>query len=152
MPHQFVNLLKIYHEAKAREADVLIFQTGGNDSAYEREEGNHLVPIEKFRKNLEKIIKKAKNLSDKIVFIGFKNVDEKKTMPVAWRDIYYKNENIRKYNETTKEICAKNNVLFLDIFGTLNMQDLADGLHPNTNGHEKLYQKVKSFLLEYKLI
>ena len=145
-------LARFENEAKIRQADVLIFQTGGNDAAYEHKEDNYLVSPDKFKKNLEKIIERAKKITDKIVFIGFKNIDETKTMPVSWREIYYSNENIKKYNEAMKGVCAENKVLFLDVFGVLDVQDLDDGLHPNAEGHNKLFQKVKSFLLENKII
>ncbi len=39
-------------EAKVRNADALIFQTGGNDAAYEHTSDNFLVSADKFRKNL----------------------------------------------------------------------------------------------------
>lgn len=68
-------LARFENEAKIREADILIFQTGGNDAAYEHQEGNHLVSPDKFKANIEEIIKRAKQITNKIVFIGFKNVD-----------------------------------------------------------------------------
>jgi lysophospholipase L1-like esterase len=145
-------LARFESEAKIRNVDALIFQTGGNDAAYEHEPDNHLVVPDKFRLNLEEIIKRAKNITANILFIGFKNCDESKTMPVSWRDIYYTNQNIKTYNQIMKEVCQKNNVLFLDVFGILDNNDLADGLHPNTTGHEKIFRKVKDFLVENKWI
>lgn len=139
-------------ETKIRGADVLIFQSGGNDAAYEREEDNFLVPFDKFKENIEEIIKRAKKITDKIVFIGFKNVDETRTKPVLWRDIYYKNENIKRYNDAMKDICVKNKVLFLSIFGLLSNGDLDDGLHPNVDGHKKIFEAVQKFLTEKKII
>ncbi len=135
-------------EAKIREANILIFQTGGNDAAYEHTEDNHQVSLDKFRYNLEEIIKRAKGITKNIVFIGFKNCDESKTMPVSWRDIYYTNKDIKIYNQTIKEVCEKNNILFLDVFGILDNNDFEDGLHPNASGHHKLFEKVKNFLEE----
>lgn len=140
------------NEANVRNADVLIFQSGGNDAAYEHTEGNYWVPPKQFRKNVEEIIEKAKKITDKIIFISFKNVDESRTMPVSWIDIYYKNENIKKYCKIMKDVCDENGVLFLDIFGILENNDLCDGLHPDSKGHEKIFQKVKNFLVKNKVI
>ena len=145
-------LARFENEAKIRQADVLIFQTGGNDAAYEHRESNHLVLPDKFKANIEDIIKRAKRITDRIVFVGFKNVDEAKTKPVPWRDIYYTNENIKKYNEMMKKVCAEQKVLFSDVFGLLKNDDLDDGVHPNAEGHKKIFEKVKSFLTKNKLI
>ena len=145
-------LARFETEAKTREADVLIFQSGGNDAAYEHKEGNYQVPLDKFRANIEKIIRRAKKITDKIVFIGFKNVDEMRTKPVPWIDIYYTNENIGKYNKIMKDVCDKQNIPFLDIFGLLTNEDLDDGLHPNSRGHQKIFESVRDFLIQNKII
>ncbi len=139
-------------EADMRDGDALIFQTGGNDSAYENSPDNFLVSPEKFESNIETIIQKAKVITKNIIFIGFPDCDESKTSPVFWRNIYYKNKNINAYNKIMKKVCEKNNILFLDTFGLLNNNDFADGLHPNASGHEKLFKTVKDFLQTNKWI
>ncbi len=144
-------LERFENEAKIRNADALIFQTGGNDAVYEHEPGNHWVTPDKFRSNIEEIIKKAKSITPSIIFIGFENCDETKTMPVPWRDIYYTNENIKKYNKIIKEVCEKKSALFLNL-QPLNNDDFDDGLHPNTKGHEKIFVQVRDFLIKNKWI
>ncbi len=52
-------LARFEAEAKIRNADALIFQTGGNDASYEHTAGNYAVSTEKFKKNFEEIILKA---------------------------------------------------------------------------------------------
>lgn len=144
-------LARFEAEAKIRNADAIIFQTGGNDASYEHTPGNYLVPPDKFRSNLEEIIKRAKQITKNIIFMDLKNCDESKTMPVPWIDIYYTNENMIKYSEIMKEVCLKNDVDFLDII-TLNTDDFDDGLHPNANGHEMIFGQVRDFLVEKKWI
>src|SRR3989344_636977 len=144
-------LERFENEAKIRGADALIFQTGGNDAAYENKPNNYLVSPEKFRENLEEIIKRAKKITNNIIFTDLKNCDESKTMPVPWIDIYYSNENIKKYSDIMKKVCGKNNVLFLDI-EQLENEDFNDGLHPNTVGHEKIFNQVRDFLIKNQWI
>jgi len=131
-------------EAKIRNTEALIFQTGGNDSAQDGE-GNFQIPPEKFALNLEEIISKAKRITDKIIFIGFKNADESRSLPVPWADFYYRNSSIKQYDEIMKEICDKHGVLFLEL-PDLDKVDFADGVHPSTLGHEKIFNSVKKFL------
>lgn len=144
-------LERLETEARARGADALIFQTGGNDASYEHIHGNCLVAPHVFRLNLEKIIRVAKNITEHVVFMDLKNCDESKTMPVPWADIYYTNDNIRKYREIMRETCAENNVSFLEI-GKLGNEDFDDGLHPNAEGHHKIFVMVKAFLIENRWI
>lgn len=138
-------LSRLESEATIREADALIFQTGGNDASYEHAPERHMVPIEKFRANIEEIIIRAKKITKNIVFLDLKNCDESKTMPVSWIDIYYTNANIQKYSEAMKEVCEKHGVLFLNI-APLENEDFEDGLHPNAAGHQKIFEQVKIFL------
>ncbi len=139
-------------EAKIREADGLIFQSGGNDSYLKGKNGPNQIPLEKFKSNLEEIIKRAKNITQNIIFIGFKNVDESKTAPVSWKDIYYFNAEIKKYDEVMEGVCGEHNIPYLDIFGLLDVSDLEDGLHPNAAGHEKIFIKTRDFLIANKWI
>lgn len=138
-------------ETKIRNADAIIFQTGGNDASYKHTPGNYLVPPEKFKANLEEIIRRARKITENIVFMDLKNCDESKTMPVPWIDIYYTNENIQKYSKLMEDVCRENKVLFLDI-GLLSNEDFDDGLHPNAAGHEKIFVQVRDFMTTNKWI
>ena len=140
-------LARFENEAKIRNADAIIFQTGGNDAAYNKTPDNFLVQPEKFKGNLEEIIKRAKKITDKIIFMDLKNCDESKTMPVSWVDIYYSNANIQKYSEIMENVCKEQGVLFLDP-GLLNNSDFDDGLHPNAVGHQKIFEVVRNFLIK----
>ena len=137
-------------EAKVRNANVLIFQTGGNDASQDSR-GNFKISPEKFSSNLKEIITKAKTITSEIVFIGFKNVDEARANPVPWADAYYKNSNIEKYDNLIKEICEEEGVLYFEPPKLLE-SDFADGVHPNSSGHEKIYQSVREFLVSNKII
>mgnify|MGYP001580136693 CR=1 FL=1 len=140
-------LERFENEAKIRSCDALIFQTGGNDASYQATPGNFLVPIEKFKENIQEIIKQAKQITNKIIFMDLKNCDESKTMPVPWIDIYYTNDNIQKYSKVIEKVCRENGVLFMNI-ASLGNEDFEDGLHPNVSGHKKVFEQVKNFLIK----
>lgn len=132
------------NEARIRNADAFIFQTGGNDASYNGS-GIFGNTLEKFEENLKEIIRRAKKITDKIIFLDLKNCDESKTMPVSWAESWVTNENIQKYSKIMKSVCFEEKVLFLDI-EILENSDFKDGLHPNSNGHDKIFQQVKTFL------
>ncbi|MBS3175346.1 hypothetical protein J4440_05675 [Candidatus Woesearchaeota archaeon] len=145
------NLLQRFDvEATAREPSIVIFAIGINDSQYANSKNNSRVPIERFQYNLQKLINKAKKFTQKIIFLSLTKVDESKTMPVPWDTTkYYDEENVKKYNSKIKDICNKNNLPFIDIFDLLDNSDLEDGLHPNQEGHKKIFLKIKDFLQGY---
>lgn len=141
-------LKRFEDEARIRAADALIFQTGVNDAAYTKNDPNSLtVQPDTFRGNILEIIARAKKITHKIIFIGLKNCDESKTMPVSWVDFYYTNENFATYNKILEEVCREQKIPFLDV-GLLKNEDFDDGLHPNAEGHRKIFEKVKDFLLK----
>ncbi|MFQ6056666.1 MAG: SGNH/GDSL hydrolase family protein [Methanosarcinales archaeon] len=76
-------------------------------------------------------------------------------MPWA-TNISYKNESIQKYNEIIKSVCKENNVYFVEIFDQMMKLSykklLEDGLHPNSDGHQKIFEIIKDFLIKNKII
>lgn len=132
-------------EAKIRLADALIFQTGGNDASREHGKAEHKISPEKFEKNIREIISRAKKITNQIIFLGFRNVDESKTTPVSWISIDYFNVDLQQYDSIMKKVCAEESVLFCDISELVNT-DLFDGVHPNESGHQKIFEQVRDVL------
>lgn len=137
-------------ENEARNPNVIMIEIGVNDSCHD-DKNNLRIPIDKYAENLQEIVREAKKFTDKIIFIGSFKADESKTKPVAWGNFYYENEVVARYDARAKEICAKNNLLFIEMADVLELSDLEDGLHPNAMGHEKMFQRIKDFLVENKI-
>jgi len=141
---------------KEDEETIIIFAIGINDSQFVHSKGNHRVPIDKFKDNIQKLIKLAQKFSSKIIFVGLTPVDEAKTTPIPWNtDKSYKNEYIEQYNQTIKETCREEKIYFIEIFEKLKGTDyqklLEDGLHPNSDGHQRIFEIVKEFLIKKHL-
>ena len=53
-------------------------------------------------------------------------------------------------------LCEENKIYFVEVFEKfkeINYQKLLDdGLHPNSEGHQKIFEIVKDFLIENKII
>ncbi|MBL7155245.1 MAG: hypothetical protein ISS88_01945 [Candidatus Portnoybacteria bacterium] len=148
------DLLKRFKtEAAAREPNVIIFAIGTNDSQYVDTKNNPRISLEKFQKNLNELFSQAKGFTPKIIFVGLTKVDEIKTTPIPWnKRKYYTNENIAQYNSAIKAFCEENEILFIDMLDLLDKDDLGDGLHPDSQSHQKMFERVKNFLLENKLV
>lgn len=141
-------------ENEARDPDIIMIAIGLNDSQHINSKDSLGVPLERFENNLLELIKQAKKFTEKIVFVGLTKVDEAKTMPIIWDTdkYYYDNENIARYNAKIKEICEKNSLPFIAMLDLLSDEDLEDGLHPNSQGHEKMFLRIKYFLIANKII
>lgn len=140
-------------ENEVRKPDMIIIDIGTNDSSYLNSKSENYVPLERFENNLIELIRQAQKITQEIVFVGLTAVEEAKTTPVPWAtDISYTNENIAIYDAKIKEICEKNNLLFIEMQDLLRNEDLEDGLHPNSKGHEKMFLRVKDFLETKEII
>ena len=125
--------------------DVIIFQFGVNDSS--RQQGEFIETPTEFKKNYEEIIKIAKNYANNVVLCNILPCNDELVQPVAWNDaIYYYNDRIVEFNAKIKELCSENNLKMIDIFSVFAGADaqglLEDGLHPNSFGHELIYNAV----------
>ena len=135
------------------EQAVILFSIGLNDTQFLHKEDKMRISPDGFKKNIRKLIDGSKKFKAKIIFLGLTSVDDMKTNPIPWNlNKSYLNGNIKKYNEIMKDVCDKQGVLFIDIFGRLEKEDLYDGLHPNAAGHQKIFEIVKDFLIKNKII
>lgn len=152
---------KIDNETEERlleKETIIFFATGINDSCFVKSTAKLLVSPDKFKNSIQKLIICAKKYSSKIIFIGLTPVEETKTNPIPWSTTgkSYNNINIKKYDRIIKNICLENKIYFIDIlkeFEKVNYKNLLeDGLHPNTKGHEKIFEIVKNYLTKNKII
>ena len=144
-------------EAKARikfkrEGDrhIIIFSIGINDSMLFTENETPRIEMDIFKNNIQTLIDKSKSYTKEVIFIGLTPVDE--SLRINRKGESLINERIEEFNNLIKEICQKNSVPFLDMFQELLKVDykklLSDGLHPNHEGHQKMYELIKIFLIQ----
>ena len=97
-------------------------------------------------------INKAKKYNS--AFIGLPPVDETKTLP--FEETSFQNKRIKLFNDIIKEQCHQNNILFLDMFDLMSKEDypklLEDGLHPNSQGYDFMFVKIKDLIEKNNLI
>lgn len=133
---------------------IFIFSIGSNDCRYIKTKENKVVSINEFEENLKEIINLAKKYSYKIIFTGFTIIDESKIPPIPWGETeYYEKDDLEEYNNRLKKICEDNKLLFIPMWNVISFPDLdEDGLHLNSKGHEKIFEKVKEFLIKEKIV
>jgi lysophospholipase L1-like esterase len=134
---------------------IIIVSFGLNDSILINKKNK--VPIDKSKKNIKLLLNKARSYSKKVMVMGPTPVEEEKVSPMPWSPAEsWNNENIRKYNKIVKLICKQLKVDYLNLFDLFFKMDykkmMSDGAHPNTKGHEIIFNTVKNFLEEKKYI
>ncbi|MCH7641324.1 hypothetical protein IID22_03950 [Patescibacteria group bacterium] len=142
---------------KETNKNIIILAIGTTDSVWDNNLNRLKTPREKFKSNISKLINKAKKYSDKVIFIGSTPVNETKVNPIPWDKNYsLLNKHIKKSKETIKKLCEGNNVYFVDLYNRFIREDykklLEDGIHPNSEGHKKIFEIVKTFLIQNKYI
>lgn len=148
---KLLNRLEV--ECRAIEPTVTMIALGINDSYFRKSLNGNKISLEKFQSNLKEILSISKKFAKRIIIIGATSVQEKETTPTKWdSDLYYYNKNIVKYNNVLEAFAQENQLLLIPMFDLLSEGDYYDGLHPNADGHEKMYQRVKEYLLKNKII
>jgi lysophospholipase L1-like esterase len=147
-------LERIAPEAQARQnakGISIVVQVGSNNAA--EENGQTRSTPEEYQAELEQIIAKAKQLTDKVLIVGFPAVNESKTNPIPWADLYYKNENISKFEDAARVSAGKLDVPFVPVYKKFKQQmdagtemNAHDGLHPNNEGHRLIFELVRPAL------
>ncbi|MBI4176480.1 MAG: hypothetical protein HY518_04695 [Candidatus Aenigmarchaeota archaeon] len=136
---------------------IIIFDIGSNDSLFVHSTKRNMVSKEKLEENTRKLIGLARKITPKVVFLGMIPIDEARTVPLSWdKNLSYKMEYIKAYKECIKSVCRKRRTGFIDLFEEWMRLDykkmLKDGIHPDSRGHELIFNSVKEFLLENKWI
>lgn len=139
------------------EENIVICSIGINDSQILNAENNPKISLKKHKENIQKLIILSQKFFKKAIFIGLTPVDELKVNPIPWKLTHsYKNELIKKFDNASKEICDKNEISFIEIFEKIIKEDyknlLEDGLHPNSEGHKKIFEILKDSLIKNKII
>jgi len=132
---------------KEKKEVIFIFAIGINDSQFLHSKNSLRYTLEEFEKNIKKLIDLSKKYSPKIFFVGLTPVEDSKTSPILWSpDKTYKNEYIRGFDDKIKEICEENNLKYIYMFDKVDESKFEDGLHPDSEGHKKIFEVVKKNL------
>jgi lysophospholipase L1-like esterase len=142
-------LKRMESEAEARQnakGISFIIQVGSNNAA--ELDGKMRSTPEQYKTDLSQLVEKARQLSDKILVIGFPAVDEARTCPLIWApNMYFKNKNIRLFENVAATLCQEADIPFLALHEEFEKSDkdlhAHDGLHPNDAGHQLIFELVR---------
>ncbi len=131
-------------EADSIGPDIILFAIGINDSKFSRGETESKVPLKVFKENIGELLDLAKEYTTKIYIISATKTDDAFARSSGTR---FLNETIEIYNTSLREIAVIHNIPFIDVFNLLNPEtDLVDGLHPNAQGYEKMFNTITTIV------
>ncbi len=124
---------------------TIVLATGVNDSQIFG--GRHRITVEAFEEQFIELVRKALNYTNDVYVIGLTHVDEAKTNPIIFHSqMCFRNDRIQAFDTIIKEVCLSKKVCYIPLSGLLAKIELTDGLHPNSKGHEKIYQRIRQYM------
>jgi lysophospholipase L1-like esterase len=128
---------------------ILVIVAIGTNDAQSNFDNSHTVTIENFQRNLQRIKEIVLEQNAQIVFVTPPTIDESRVNPIPWApDFSYTLERIDEFSNAITNTAQQENCMAINLNDLLTVEDLADGVHPNTNGHEKIYKKILQVLIE----
>ena len=130
---------------------TVIIALGINDSSVLHSSKNFIIPLPDFNLNINWLINEVRNLTPNVIFVGLAPIVEEKLQ--NWKDERsYSSEFVNEFDSVIRNLCQHKRVPYIDL-RDLTPDDLhKDGLHPNSSGHKKIFERVRDVLLKRKLI
>ena len=129
--------------------NTVILSIGVNDTqVFNGEPKNN---IENYKSNIEKIAKIIIDKGCNLVILGLTRIESDEKF--LWKpNKYYDNDIISEYERDLKlildydvelkELCKNNKIKYIPMQEVLGKADFIDGLHPNHNGHKKIFEYI----------
>lgn len=142
---------RLYEENKT----LILIQIGANDIHYLEDKDRVRVEKEEYRENLEGLIEKARNYTDKVLLVGeaYTGIEG----PIPWaKEKHVSDERMEQYVEAQRKVAEEKDVPYIDVRGLKEKEEwlemLEDGSHPDSEGHELIYGNVKEKLMDEGLL
>ena len=125
--------------------NVVILSIGVNDT--QEYNGSNKVSLEDFERNINNIIYHVNIQGAKLIILGLARI--KSNDKFFWKPSkFYSNETLEKYDEVLKRVCEEKGVTYIKTSDVLSQDDYIDGLHPNHEGHQKTYERIKKSIID----
>ncbi|MCA9366383.1 hypothetical protein KC722_02275 [Candidatus Kaiserbacteria bacterium] len=148
-------LAEVQARYKNNEDTTVVVAIGINDSIRNELTKENWCPFLDFSQNYDWLITEAKKYGQ-VITLGLTPIDENILQPIPWFSEYSHYETDRsKYDTEIKRLSTNHGVVHIsmnDIFSDKSGPFLVDGLHPNSNGHQLIFQRIKSVLEEMNIL
>jgi lysophospholipase L1-like esterase len=128
---------------------AVVFAIGANDSM--RIAGRELSTPQRFREDLAELHRLARELTDRVMFVGFTAMDPDGEATRQFFDL----ARVREFQQVLTRFALDSGSEFVEVMEEFQvLLDtghllLVDGVHPNDAGHEVIYRQVKPVLARW---
>lgn len=133
--------------------NIVLLSIGINDT--QEFNGTQRNSLEKYKENIIKIAKCVIESNCKLIILGLTRIESDEKF--LWKlNKYYDNEIISEYDRDLKlileydteleNICKSNKINYIPMQDILQKEDFIDGLHPNTKGHRKIFERIIEYI------
>lgn len=140
-------LIRLDSESSVRLPTDIMFAVGVNDSGYLKSDNSPITNEEQFRANILSLIEKARKYTKNITFIGMVLGNDSILQPLPGSSIgkSYSTKRTQQYDHMLRELAESNGCRFVHLLNKLENLDFQDGLHPNEQGHQKMFKAIKEY-------
>lgn len=142
----FGNQIDEYNRSGKR---IAIVSVGGNNARAVDRPDNYITTPEEYYSLMTNLLRDIQQKTDHVICVGFIPIDESKTAP--WLSSlghisYFWNNRMKEFSGIFDRVCKELTIPFVSI----DVSDeewkekylYVDGMHPNTEGHKYIFEKV----------
>lgn len=129
--------------------NIVILSIGVNDT--QTIEDKQKVDIRTYEENIKKIIESVRTHNSDIQILGLTRIESEGQFYLK-SGKFMDNRIIDKYDELLQNTCDNEDVKYIKMSDALEKDDFIDGLHPNNQGHTKIYNNVLKNIYEEEKI
>lgn len=126
---------------------LVLLAIGANDACSNNRTTQCLTPKADFTKAMTTMFMQTRSLNCQLGCIGLSPC-KSEDLP----SLQFTNETLRAYDDLLTQICVDQKVAKLNLFDALLQNGytslLRDGIHPNDDGHQLLFEIIKPFIIQ----
>jgi len=130
--------------------NIVIIAVGINDTNSDNWMTGKKTSPDDFKRNIENVVLTINSLECRSTILGLTPIDEKKYSERFPKRL--ENKTIQEYDQYLLEVSKEIKVPYISLFSPLTDRSytstLIDGIHPNSKGHEMIFQIVKEYLIK----
>jgi len=139
--------------SSADDRNVVLFQVGVNDANHNNAFHKEQISKDEMVRNLDRLVECANEYTRDVVFLGLMPIFEK----AVWKEFpHFENkffsEEVHEYAGSLKNHCKERDYKYIHLYSLLKEENFVDGIHPENEGHELIFQAVLHSLKRWNLL
>lgn len=145
-------LKRLKNEAQPRllgDQTVIVIAIGTNDSVFRLSDNSVESTPEQFEAKLRLLVTQAWEFTEDVILVGLLPCDEDKVQPMPWSTSgkSYSNDRLELFNNIIVKVGSELGLKVANVFDYVSEHEpinhLADGVHPNSEGHTVIAYEVQ---------